>query len=124
MLFQDSLLAEGLLSLLREQAALAVQSRQLKDPHVEEFLRQFAPDVVVIDQEDFDAHARITIDQLLREWPHTKVVDVSSHDTLARVYQGREIEVTKFEDFLATFVDETSEDDLRSESKEVRHERS
>ena len=106
-LFQDSLLAEGLLSLLQEQAGLEVRSGQLKDPDVKECVRQFVPDVVVIDNEDFVAHARITIDQLLREWPHTKVVDVSSHDALARVYQGREIEVTKFEDFLAAFANET-----------------
>ncbi len=108
MLFQDSLLAEGLLSLLQEQAGLEVGSGQLGDPQVGEFLRQFAPDVVVIDKEDFVTHARTTIDQLLREWPQIKVVDVSSRDALARVYQGREIEVTKFEDFLAALVDETS----------------
>lgn len=107
LLYQDSLLAEGLRSLLEEQIGLEVNVRRFNDSDVEEFVRQFAPDVVVIDKEDFIAHARITIDQLLREWPQTRVVDVSSHDVLVRVYQGREIRVTKFEDLLATFANET-----------------
>lgn len=100
-LCQDSLLAQGLLSLLREQPGLEVEARQLKSS-AQEFVRQFAPDVVIIDGEDFARHATITIDQLLRERPHVRVIDVSSSNDLARVYEGQEIRVAKFEDLLAT----------------------
>lgn len=102
-LYQDSLLVQGLLSLLREQPGLQVSVGLLKDSNAEELLRQCAPDVVVIDREDFAGHAAVTIDQLLRERPHVKVVDISSRSDLAHVYEGHQIRVAKFDDLLATF---------------------
>ncbi len=102
-LYQDSLLAQGVLSLLRQQVGLEVSARQLEDSRAEEFMGQFAPDVVIIDREDFAGQTGVTIDQLLREGPpHVKVVDISSRNDLARVYEGHEIKLAKFDDLLAT----------------------
>ncbi len=104
LLYQESLLAQGLTNLLQEQAGLDVSARKLNDSDAEGFVRQFAPDVVIIDREDFASHAAITIDQLLRAGPsHMKVVDVSSRSDLARVYEGHQVRLAEFDDLLETF---------------------
>ncbi len=106
LLYQDSLLAQGLSSLLRQESGLEVSARRLQDGHLDEFVRQFAPDVVIIDREDSKRHAEITIEELLSGRPGVKVVDVSSRDEFARVYEGRQVRLTTFDDLLATFRNE------------------
>ena len=107
LLYQDSLLAQGIVSLLRERAALEVAARQLANGELQQFVEEFAPDVVIVDRDDFAQHASITIDQLLRELRDIRIIDISSRDDLARVYEGHEVRVAKFADLLATL----SEDD-------------
>ncbi len=106
LLYQDSLLAQGLSSLLRQESGLEVSARRLQDGHLDEFVRQFAPDVVIIDREDSKRHAEITIEELLSGRLGVKVVDVSSRDEFARVYEGRQVRLTTFDDLLATFRNE------------------
>jgi len=104
LLYQGSLLVQGLTNLLREQAGLDVSAREFDDCDMEGFVQQLAPDVVIIDREDFASHAAITLDQLLRAGPsHMKVVDVSSRNDLARVYEGHQVRLAEFDDLLETF---------------------
>jgi len=100
LLYQDSLLAQGVLSLLGEEARLAVAEKRLNDGDIAQFVEEFGPDVIVIDRDDFAKYAPIGLDQLLRGRSDVKVVDISSQDDLARVYQRYQIHVAKFDDLL------------------------
>ncbi len=100
-LYQDSILAQGLLSLLRERASLQVRSGQLQDPHTKELLREFVPDAVIIDREDFARQAAITIDQLLRVRPDLKVIDISARNDIALVFESQQVRLAQIDDLLA-----------------------
>ena len=102
LLYQDSLLAQGIVSLLRERVALEVAARHLKDGDLNHFVEEFTPDVVIVDREDLAQYAPTTVDQLLHERPHIRIIDISSRDDVARVYEGHEIRVAKFDDLLET----------------------
>ena len=105
-LYRDSLLAQGLESLLRQQTGLETSATQLEEANVEELVRHFAPDVIIVDRDELAVRAGITVDRLLRE-PHLRVIAVSSRDDVAQVYEGHEVRVAKLEDLLATFANET-----------------
>jgi hypothetical protein len=100
LLYQDSLLAQGIVSLLRERVALEVAARHLKDDDLNHFVEEFTPDVVIVDREDLAQYAPTTVDQLLHERPHIRIIDMSSRDDVVRVYEGHEIRVAKFDDLL------------------------
>lgn len=104
-LYQDSLLAQGILSLLREQAGVEARSGQFKDAPVEEFMRRFAPDVVIVDREDFAAHAAIALSELVAQASGIRVIDVSAASDMVRLYDGRRIDSARFEDVLAAIAD-------------------
>jgi len=103
LLYNRSLLAQGLLSLLKEQSGVEVRASRLSDAGVTEFVQWFAPDIVVIDRDDFARQAAITIDQLLRDQPQMRVIDVSTRNDVARVYEGHQVEMAKLDDLLAAF---------------------
>ncbi len=100
-LYENSLLAEGLLLLLSEQNWLNVRAQKLSD-HGAGSADDFVPDVIIVDREDFARASANTVQELLSKRPSVRIVDVSSDDDLARVYDGHQIRVAKFDDFLAT----------------------
>lgn len=102
LLYQDSLLAQGIISLLRERAVLEVAAAQLANGELHQVVEEFVPDVVIVDRDDLAQQAFITIEQLLRELPDIRIIDISSRDDLARIYEGHQIRVAKFDDLMET----------------------
>ncbi len=68
---------------------------------MEEAIRQFVPDVVIIDREDFAAHAEVTLSELLCQASGMKVIDVSTNSNMVRLFEGRQIGIAQFEDLMA-----------------------
>ena len=100
-LYRDSLLAQGLESLLRQQKGLETSAAQLEEANVEELVRQFAPDVIIVDRDELAEQTAITIGDLLAAGTGTKVIDVSIRNTTVRLYEGRELSEAGFQDLLA-----------------------
>ena len=100
-LYRDSLLAQGLESLLRQQKGLETSATQLEEANVEELVRQFAPDVIIVDRDELAEQTAITIGDLLAAGTGTKVIDVSIRNTTVRLYEGRELSEAGFQDLLA-----------------------
>jgi len=102
LLYQDSLLSQGIVSLLREHAEVHFEARRLADGGLLQFIEEFQPEVIIVDREELARNTPVTIDQLLREQRQIRIIDISANDDLARVYEGHQVRVARFEDLLAT----------------------
>ena len=101
-LYENSLLAEGLLALLSQESWLEVRAKKLTDCLVTDAANHFVPDVIIVDRDELADQTAITIGDLLAGGTGTKVIDVSIRNTKVRLYEGREFSEADFQDLLAT----------------------
>ena len=106
LLYQDSLLAHGILSLLRERTEVDVAARQFADGGLHQFIEEFRPQVIIVDRDDLARNTQVTIGELLHEQRQIRIIDVSADNDLARVYEGHQVKVAQFDDLLATLAED------------------
>ena len=101
-LYQSSLLAEGLLTLLSQEDRLDVRAEKFSEHLANRGGNHFEPDVIIVDRDELAGQNAITIGDLLSRRPGTRVIDVSVRDTSVRLYEEREVSEADFQDLLAT----------------------
>lgn len=104
-LYQSSLLAEGLVTLLSQQDQLEVKAEKFSDHLSEHSNDRFLPDVIIIDRDELPGQDDITIGDLLSTRSGIKVIDVSTRNKNVRLYEGRELCAAEFEDLLTAIND-------------------
>lgn len=106
-LYQNSLLAEGLRSLLSEERRLEVRTQKLGGRPWHDLGGGFVPDVIIVDRDELAGQSEITIGDLLSGPRGTKVIDVSVHDPKVRLYHGYEFNEADLQDLLAAIHSDT-----------------
>jgi hypothetical protein len=75
-LYENSLLAEGLRALLSQESRLEVRAEKLAGPMSHDADDHFVPDVIIVDRDELASQSEVTIGDLLSGKWGTKVIDV------------------------------------------------
>ncbi len=100
-LYENSLLAEGLRALLSQESRLEVRAEKLAESPSHDPEDQFVPDVIIVDRDELASQSDITIGDLLSGKWGTKVIDVSVRNPKVRLYQGHEFNEVDLQHLLA-----------------------
>ena len=100
-LYENSLLAEGLRALLSQETRLEVRAEKLADPTSHDPDDHFVPDVIIVDRDELASQSEVTIGDLLSGRRGTKVIDVSVRNTKVRLYRGCEFNEVDLQHLLA-----------------------
>lgn len=101
-LYENSLLAEGLRALLSQESRLEVRAEKFSEYLTNRCGDHFEPDVIIVDRDELAGQHAITIGDLLSRRPGTRVIDVSVRNTSVRLYEEREFSEADSQDLLAT----------------------
>lgn len=100
-LYQGSLLAQGIESLLRQEKGLEVMSLQLGKGHLQPASVQYEPDAIILDTSDLGGRAGISVVALLQEHPGAKVICMNAEDDKVEVYRKDQRIATRREELVA-----------------------
>lgn len=100
-LYENSLLAEGLRALLSQESRLEVRAEKLAGPTSHDADDHFVPDVIIVDRDELAGQSEVTIGDLLSGKWGTKVIDVSVRNPKMRLYQGHEFSEVDLQHLLA-----------------------
>lgn len=113
-LYENSLLAEGLRSLLSQETRLDVRAEKLVGPTSHDPDDRFVPDVIIVDRDELASQSEVTIGDLL-SGRGTKVIDVSIRNPKVRLYQGHEFNEVDLQHLLAAI-----DSDALTESESIQ----
>lgn len=99
-LYQASLLAQGIESLLRKEKGLEVVGLQLGKRVAETQDANFEPDAIILDTCDLSGRAGISVLSLLHEHPKAKVICMNAEDNRLEVYRKDERIATRREELV------------------------
>jgi len=114
-LYENSLLAEGLRSLLSQETRLDVRAEKLVGPTSHDPDDHFVPDVIIVDRDELASQSEVTIGDLLSGKRGTKVIDVSIHNPKVRLYQRHEFSEVDLQHLLAAI-----DSDALTESESIQ----
>src|SRR3990170_3999992 len=89
-LYQASLLAQGVESLLRKERGLDVVGLRLGSGPRGGYVEGLDPDVIILDTCDLGGRAGMTVLGLLQEHPRAKVICLNAEDDKLEVYRRHE----------------------------------
>ena len=100
-LYENSLLAEGLRALLSQESRLEIRAEKLGGATSHDPDDHFVPDVIIVDRDELASQSEVTIGDLLSGKRGTRVIDVSVHNPKVRLYQGCEFNEVDLQHLLA-----------------------
>src|SRR5574341_1990101 len=89
-LYENSLLAEGLRALLSQESRLEVRAEKLAGASSHDRDDPFVPDVIIVDRDELAGQSEVTVADLLSGRRGTRVIDVSARTPKVRLYQAHE----------------------------------
>lgn len=116
-LYENSLLAEGLRALLSQESRLEVRAEKLAGCSSHDPEDPFVPDVIIVDRDELAGQTEVTIGDLLSGKRDTRVIDVSVRTPKVRLYQAHEFSEVDLQHLLAAI---DSDNDALIEGESVQ----
>ena len=99
-LYQHSLLAEGVESLLKK-ANLIVKGMNLQDPEAIERVRCLGQEaIVILDTSETNAHPGVNVPQVLLTNPHAVVIALNCQDNKVEIFRKEEKSIATLSDLV------------------------